>query len=178
MGKYDVAESENSIVYWPYHSTGQAVGIFAVASMVFSVLMIGWLIFEGYSSKNVGLIIFLSIIIIISCVMVAYVNKIMYIKVRIDYEGIHIIRERKCEVETTQWEMVSEIRYYKDNYYGTEFWTLDSISNTRSTINKITDIRNFNKNGECSDKTITKVNLLTDNMSSDCRELYYYIKDI
>ena len=122
MGKYDVAESENSIVYWPYHSTGQAVGIFAVASMVFSVLMIGWLIFEGYSSKNVGLIIFLSIIIIISCVMVAYVNKIMYIKVRIDYEGIHIIRERKCEVETTQWEMVSEIRYYKDNYYGTEFY--------------------------------------------------------
>ena len=64
------------------------------------------------------------------------------------------------------------------DYYGTYFYTLDSISNTRSTINKITDIRNFNKNGECSDKTITKVNLLTDNMSSDCRELYYYIKDI
>lgn len=64
------------------------------------------------------------------------------------------------------------------NYYGTEFWTLDSISNIRSAINKITDVRNFNKNGECSDKTITKVNLLTDNMSPDCRELYYYIKDI
>ena len=64
------------------------------------------------------------------------------------------------------------------DYYGTYFYTLDSISNTRSAINKITDIRNFNKNGECSDKTITKVNLLTDNMSSDCRELYYYIKDI
>ena len=64
------------------------------------------------------------------------------------------------------------------DYYGTYFYVLDSISNTRSTINKITDIRNFNKNGECSDKTITKVNLLIDNMSPDCRELYYYIKDI
>lgn len=64
------------------------------------------------------------------------------------------------------------------DYYGTYFYTLDGISDTRSTINKITDIRNFNKNGECSDKTIIKVNLLTDNMSPDCRELYYYIKDI
>ena len=64
------------------------------------------------------------------------------------------------------------------DYYGTYFYVLDSISNTRSTINKITDIRNFNKNGDCSDKTITKVNLLIDNMSPDCRELYYYIKDI
>ena len=64
------------------------------------------------------------------------------------------------------------------DYYGTYFYTLDSISNTRSVINKITDIRNFNKNGECSDKTIIKVNLLTDNISPDCRELYYYIKDI
>ena len=64
------------------------------------------------------------------------------------------------------------------DYYGTYFYVLDSISNTRSTINKITDIRNFNKNGECSDKTIIKVNLPTDNISPDCRELYYYIKDI
>ena len=64
------------------------------------------------------------------------------------------------------------------DYYGTYFYVLDSISNTRSTINKITDIRNFNKNGDCSDKTIIKVNLLIDNMSPDCRELYYYIKDI
>ena len=64
------------------------------------------------------------------------------------------------------------------DYYGTWFWKPDKISNTRSTINKITDIRNFNKDGECSDKTIIKVNLHTDNMSPDCRELYYYIKDI
>lgn len=64
------------------------------------------------------------------------------------------------------------------NYYGTEFWTLDSISKIRSVINKITDVRNFNKDGECDNETIIKVNLLTDNMSSDCRELYYYIKDI
>ena len=65
------------------------------------------------------------------------------------------------------------------NYYGTYFYVLESISDTRSTINKITNIRNFNKNGECSDKTITsRINLLTDNMSPDCRELYYYIKDI
>ena len=64
------------------------------------------------------------------------------------------------------------------DYYGTEFWTLDSISKIRSVINKITDVRNFNKDGECSDKTIIKVNLHTDNMSPDCRELYYYIKDI
>ena len=64
------------------------------------------------------------------------------------------------------------------DYYGTYFYVLDSISNIRSSINKITDIRNFNKNGECSDKTIIKVNLLIDNMSPDCREFYYYIKDI
>ena len=64
------------------------------------------------------------------------------------------------------------------DYYGTYFYVLESISNTRSTINKITDIRNFNKNGDCSDKTIIKVNLLIDNMSPDCREFYYYIKDI
>ena len=38
--------------------------------------------------------------------------------------------------------------------------------------------RNFNRNGECNNETIIKVNLLTDNMSPDCRELYYYIKDI
>ena len=64
------------------------------------------------------------------------------------------------------------------NYYGTDFYTLNVISKTRNTIYKITDIRNFNKNGKCNNDTIIKVNLLTDNMSSDCRELYYYIKDI
>ena len=64
------------------------------------------------------------------------------------------------------------------NYYGTDFYTLNVISKTRNTIYKITDIRNFNRNGECNNETIIKVNLLTDNMSPDCRELYYYIKDI
>ena len=64
------------------------------------------------------------------------------------------------------------------NYYGTDFYTLNVISKTRSTIYKITDIRNFIKSGGCNNETIIKVNLLTDNMSPDCRELYYYIKDI
>ena len=64
------------------------------------------------------------------------------------------------------------------DYSGNGFWTINQISKIQDTISKITNFREFIKNGVCDNKNIIKVNLLVDNLSPDCRELYYYIKDI
>lgn len=66
---------------------------------------------------------------------------------------------------------------YSD-YYGNDFWTTDQFLRTRDTKRTITNIRKFIRDGVCDNEKIINVNLLIDNLSPDCRELYYYIKDI